>query len=260
MVKTYEIADILSAVRAWRSTPQGKRAEGNTRRYGTSFTVKFLLSLATVADAHNNGKVPLARSLHKWIKYVPPKGSETAKVVYDTGNYKSRDKWEQGFLDDVLAKYDEKAISEWNETLKSNEALIAEIDAVCAYYENQGGYFATIRNHWRETRTITQNDYERLCGNKYASKVLVALKADPVFAVGSIVDFRSKKESYADEGGRRRIHKNAPNGLLVLSNTAQIVSACNGAKRYKVVAVGDTEPFYTEERYIKKKRLNKKKK
>ena len=260
MVKTYPIDDVLSAVRAWRNTPQGNKATNNPRRFGTSFTVKFLLSLATIADAHNKGKAPLAKSLHKWIRYVPAKGSETAKVVYDTGKYKSRDGWQDGFIDDILAKYDERTISEWNEGLKSNDTLRAEIDAVCAYYDNQGGYFSSIRNYWREEGTITQSDYERLCQNKYASKVLLALRAEPAFTVGSIVDFRSKKECTTDEGGRRRLHKKAPNGLLVLSNTASIISACNGAKRYKVVAVGDTEPFYTEERYLKKKRLNKKKK
>ena len=120
MVKTYEIDDVLSVIRAWRSTPQGKKATENTKRYGTSFTVKFLLSLATIADSHIVGKIPLSKKLHKWIKYAPPSGSRTAKVVYDTGNYKSSDQWEESFLDDILSKYDEKAISEWNESLSSN--------------------------------------------------------------------------------------------------------------------------------------------
>ena len=90
--------------------------------------------------------------------------------------------------------------------------------------------------------------------NKYASKVIEASRAKPKFAVGSLVDFRTNHSETTDEDGLRRIFKRNVNGILILSTTEKVVSACKGAKRYKAVCVGDTKPFYVEERYLKKKK------
>ena len=96
-----------------------------------------------------------------------------------------------------------------------------------------------------------------MCANKYAKKVLVAHNAEPKFALGTLVDFRAQHNETSDVDGRV-CYKRAPLGLLVLSNTEPILSAAVGAKRYKVVPVGDNgSPFYVEERYLKKRKKRK---
>jgi hypothetical protein len=109
---------------------------------------------------------------------------------------------------------------------------------------------------------MTERQYNTMCCNKYAKKVLDAKSAEPLYPVGSMATIR-KSISGPNAGQIRNAQFRAKSDLVViLSADEPIKSASRGCKTYKVVFVGDSTPVIIEERDLKKvkKSLNKKKK
>ena len=131
------------------------------------------------------------------------------------------------------------------------------VRVVSEYYERTGGYFKNYISAVKSGRLLDQNSYNRFVNNKYAEKVLVAHKAEPRFSVGSLADLRTNASCTGDRDGVSNLYKRSPNGVMILSNSEPIVSACVGAKRYKAVCIGDTKPFWIEERYLKGRKKRK---
>jgi len=184
---------------------------------------------------------------HAWLSYDTDRGV----YVYDTR--KRSDEWSDSLIDNILERNDDGAVSQWISFLETDEYK-ENMQTACDYYEVQGGYFRATRQKYAKSGIVSSYEYDRLTKNKYASKVIAAKNAEPTFGVGSLVDFRSKHEETVNSDGTGRCYKRSINGVLILSNTETIVSACVGAKRYKAVCVGDTKTFYVEERYLKKKK------
>jgi len=190
-----------------------------------------------------------ATNFHTWLSYDE---SENAIVL----NTRRDDEWSNSLIEQARERYDPTIVSDWVEFTKSEEYK-ANLDLVCDYYSRSGGYFRKLINQYRQGERLTKQQYDKIVLNKYAQKVITATNEDPIFVVGSLVDFRSSYSATSDVDGRRDVYKNAPSGLLILSNNAPIISACKGAKRYKVVPIGHNEPFYVEERYLKKRKKRK---
>ena len=186
---------------------------------------------------------------HAWLSYDQ---SENV-FVYDTR--KRDDDWSEALIDNILERNQSSRVEKWIEFLSTDEYK-EDMQTACTYYDLQGSYFGKIRKKFANTGVVSEYEYSRLVKNKYTSKVITAKRSEPKFAVGSLVSFRASHEETMNEEGTSRCWKRdgTGNGILVLSNTAPIVSACAGAKRYKAVVVGDTQTFYIEERYLKKKR------
>jgi len=149
--------------------------------------------------------------------------------------------------------------SEWNDEKKQ----IAKI--VASYYDGTG-YFQGLVNTILHTQggdfKITERQYNAMCCNKYAKKILDAKNAEPLYPVGSMAMVRTNI-SGVNVGGIRTAYRRAKTDLVVVLSTDEpIKSAAKGCKTYKVVFVGDSEPVTIEERDLKrmKKSLNKKKK
>jgi hypothetical protein len=90
----------------------------------------------------------------------------------------------------------------------------------------------------------------KLHTNKFAQKVLTAWHAQPKYATGTMVSCRAS----ANWSAKQALAK----GGIIIASNLPIVSAANGAKRYKVLPVGAAAPVEIEERHIKKFKAPKK--
>ena len=219
-----------------------------------NFMSKFLDSLVEIhslvtANKYDRWNRKQANHFHTWLSYNVDKQS----IVL---NSRREDDWSNSLIDQAIEAYSPNGIKEWLKFTKSEEYK-ANLDVVCGYYERTGNYFSRSIQKFRKGEVLGKAEYDKIVGNKYAQKVLVAHQDAPVFLTGSLVDFRASHEETIDERGIKRVYKRAPMGLLILANNAPIVSACKGAKRYKVVPIGNNEPFYVEERWLKKRKKRK---
>jgi len=114
-----------------------------------------------------------------------------------------------------------------------------------AYYRSTGYYSMTV-NLIESGSTPTQKQYQKMVENKYAEKVWAAHCAEPKFKVGTMVALRSA-----------RGFNSKP--CVVITTTEPIISACKGAKRYKLLPIGAATCLLMEERYLKAVREKKKK-
>jgi hypothetical protein len=117
-----------------------------------------------------------------------------------------------------------------------------ETATVLAHYYYQTGYWTQMARN-----IIEQDDYvppmdrfEKMRGNKFATKVLDAWRSDPKYPVGTSVVRRANAKGWG-----------LAKGGMVLSTTEPIVSAAAGCKRYKVLPYDSTEPIMVEERDVK---------
>ena len=178
--------------------------------------------------------------------------------------------WSRGFLESVKeqlgrrGKLSDKQIGivkkieaeNGDEAQRSREKWIASYDEekrqiakICAtYYHANGDYYRRMAS-----QVLTEPDFipsekqwKAMCDNKYAAKVIKATFDEPLFPAGSLISMRSSAPW--------RIKNSSPQGIfLVVETDAQpVISACKGAKIYKVMPVGSAETFMVEERHIKK--------
>ena len=220
---------------------------------GGKFFDKFLESLLTIGTLVRNDE------LHKWTRKASPSfhtwlSYKDGEIVLDS---RRDDEWSTTLVDKCLSYYTKAEIARWVEFIETEE-YANNVALVCDYYTRTGAYFRNYITRVERGEKLDAHSYSRFVENKYASKVLSAYKDDPSFAVGSLVDFRASSQATSDADGVGAIYKKAPQGMLVLSNTEPILSACKGAKRYKVVCIGDNVPFWTEERYLKSRKKKRK--
>ena len=157
--------------------------------------------------------------------------------------------WAGDMFDGLYKRLDFDTITEWQEVTFSTERVQEEIKAMVGYYRITG-YFQSYIKLYDAGKRFTEEQYNKMCKNKYAAKVLEAHFADPLFEVGDLVSLRG------NTGGleKRGLHK----GMFVLSNTETITSARKGCKKYKLLPVGGTKPFFYEEHQLKKYKKPKK--
>ena len=106
---------------------------------------------------------------------------------------------------------------------------------VLARYYSSTGYYSLAVNLIESGSMPTQKQYQKMAENKYAEKVWAAHCAEPKFKV-----YNSKP-------------------CVVISTNEAIISACKGAKRYKLLPVGMSTCILMEERHLIAVREKKKK-
>lgn len=250
MKKTYTRQQIFDFCDAYKlAMDSGLVAETTSQ---SKFFDKFLGSLYTLgtlvrSDRQSEWNRKDTSAFHAWLGY-------------DGDNFflatRREDEWSNALVDDCLEYYQLDAVNQWvsftdTKEYRDNVKVIAE------YYERTGGYFKNYISAVKSDVPLDQNSYNRFINNKYAEKVLTAHKAVPRFSVGSLADLRTNASCTGDRDGVSNLYKRSPNGIMILSNTEPIVSACVGAKRYKAVCIGDTKPFWIEERYLKGRKKRK---
>ena len=159
-------------------------------------------------------------------------------------------------------KYDEfgpEATAQENDWISQWGEKEAEEFSICARYYKVTGYFRHLSAKVDDEGNILdgfiprKREYQKMCKNKYALKVLAAWYAEPKYPVGSLVAIRATAPS-SYKGYRPLKHRaGKPVAYFIIEqNSSAPVAACAGAKMYKVVAAGGTNVFEIEERHLKK--------
>jgi len=148
---------------------------------------------------------------------------------------------QQELFDNIKAENTPECVSRRGRWAHEYRTHHLEAAAVLANYYLHSGYWLDMARS-----IIEQDDYvppmdkfEKMRGNKFATKVLAAWRADPKYPVGTSVIERPGKTNRLKRGG------------MVLSTTEPILSAAVGCKMYKVLPYDSTEPVLVEERCVK---------
>ena len=257
MVKKYSVEQIKQFARGY-DLYNSHYTDGNDSyvQGSSTFTINFANSLRQLyslvsSDNYNSWNRTGDKSFHNWLGYE----YSSKKFVYNCGT--RTDDWAMSLVDSLLEEYDPNSLEEWFKFVDTQEYK-DNVRVIASYY-SPTSYFNRLCRKVDLREVLTIKEYKKFCENTYAQKVLHEYRSVPKFTVGSIVDFRSSHEEHSDEYGMQKIWKRSAKGLMILSNTERIVNARKGAKRYKVVAIGDTVPFYIEEAFLKKRKktLNK---
>ena len=135
-----------------------------------------------------------------------------------------------------------------------------------ATYYSHTGYFRELSRDILSGAVPDRRAYTKMSGNKYAQKIIETHKSEPKFVAGALVTARASFDSgkaYFDREDTTRlpwptvndtVSKFRARGGFVMEVTDIVRSAAKGAKTYKILPIGATNPIFVEERYIKIKR------
>ena len=203
--------------------------------------------------------------------------------------------WEQGFVDSLeyqfkqkgrlsisqerhllkLAdKYNMDKIREAQQFAKNYGPEQRDIAIKCAkYYDGQyQTYFHDIVNKVLgdpDGHILSLGEYNKLCKNKYALKVLASYDTPEKFAVGDVVQIRANnridiantelKTGAVPRGMRATWHFADKTCMVLEVNAKPITRAAKAARVYKILIIDETSPIYAHESDLKKLRRRKKK-
>ena len=191
-------------------------------------TIEKLMTVPTLNDWSRGFLESVKEQLGRRGKLSDKQIGIVKKIEAENGvdAQRSREEW--------IASYDEKK---------------REIAKICAtYYHATGDYYRRMASQvlTEPDFILSEKQWKSMCDNKYAAKVIKATFDDPLYAAGSLVSLRSSAPW--------RIKNASPQGifLIVETDAEPVISACKGAKIYRVMPVGSAENFLIEERHIKK--------
>ena len=203
--------------------------------------------------------------------------------------------WEQGFVESLeyqfkkkgrLSVSQEKHLFKLNDKYNMNKIREAQqwvknygpeqrdVAVKCAkYYDGQyQTYFHDIVNKVLgdpEHHILTLGEYNKLCKNKYALKVLASYEVPEKFTVGDMVQIRANnrvdiantdQKSGAVPRGMRATWFFANKTCMILEvNALPITRAAKNSRVYKILIIDETSPIYAHESDLKKLRRRKKK-
>ena len=183
--------------------------------------------------------------------------------LYFTKNNKLTHGQESWFVK-LLDKYGEDALArqrDWDTSYHKYEQAIARM---ADYYRLNPPYFSMTISKLDSGERITEREYNKMCKNKFALKVLKSYDEPPLYQVGQVVCFRknnslqkyNQDNDVANRLARKIYHKLKSNAhAFVLQNDGiPIFSASKGSRVYKLLLVGETTPLIAREADIKKVR------
>ena len=147
---------------------------------------------------------------------------------------------------------------QWVEQYDNEKRNVARI---CAEYytANNGQYYHDLARKVLDVPDFipTEKQYNAMCCNKYACKVLESTFSEAKFPVGTFVSVRGGR--YSSGGNYELRSACADKPVLVLANNHKpVVSAAKGSKPYRVLPVGTNKYFEAEERDLKAYKKKKK--
>jgi hypothetical protein len=151
-------------------------------------------------------------------------------------------------LQNIESKYSEDkkaALRKWKEeyTPEMREKTVI----MASYYLNNPPYFQDLARRVldEEAYVPSEKAFRAMCENNYAVRVIDIAKNDPIYTVGTMVRIR------ANANGKAVRYRNKM--VMVLEHdAAKLTSAAKNARPVYVIPVGAPNPFWTEERYLKK--------
>jgi len=192
--------------------------------------------------------------------------------------------WDRGFLESVLAQLAKgrplsikqkqtlgKVLSrntEEDQAKHKNWTLTYEAEyracaMVLAAYHMRQPYYKPMAQDILNGNVPERSKFLRMHDNKYSKKVLAQHAASPKFELGSYLLPRACFDSYKCVefpidmvwANQNRIVQNfKKRGGFVIEICKDIHSAAKGAKRYKLLPIGETTPIIVEERHLKSRR------
>ena len=175
-------------------------------------------------------------------------------------------------LERLYNKYSMDEIKKKEEFVKNYTDEFRDIAVKCAqYYADQYPpyYDAIVEKVLKdpEGHVLSYNEYNKMCNNKYAKKILACYEEQAKYGVGDFVQIRAtnrvdiantnQKEGHMP---RRSICSQMANKFcMVLEvNAKPITRAAKGARVYKVLITDEAQPIYAHESDLKKARRIKK--
>ena len=153
-----------------------------------------------------------------------------------------------------------------NQKTHENWAISYEADykydaCILGAYHARQPYYKPMAADILGGKVPERSKFLRMYDNKYSRKVLVQHSADPKYSVGDYLKPRSAFNSYKNVefpedmiwAEQNKITQSLiKRGGFVMEICENIYSAAKGAKRYRLLPVGETTPVTVEERFLKK--------
>jgi len=195
--------------------------------------------------------------------------------------------WDRGFLKSILEQIDKgrdltvkqkqtlgKVLARNNPEAQTAHENWAEIytseykqkAVVLAEYHARQAYYKPMSADILADKVPERSKFLRMYENKYSKKVLAQHEASPKYSVGDYLSPRSSFESYKHvefesdslwAAQNKIVQSFKRKGGFVIEVCNEIHSAAKGAKRYKLLTVGETTPIIVEERFLKRGSIKK---
>ena len=195
--------------------------------------------------------------------------------------------WDRGFLESVLGQLSKgKRLSakqqqtmskvlqrntldsqiqheSWRTTYESEYKVQAQI---LASYHSRQPYYRPMASDILAGKIPERSKFLRMYQNKYSARVLEQATATPKYEKGSYLIPRARFDSYKNVETesdlpwvkqKQAIEAFKVRGGFVMEVCGDIHSAAAGAKRYKLLPIGQTIPLIVEERFLKISRRKK---
>ena len=176
------------------------------------------------------------------------------------------------YLGRMYDKYSMEEIKKKEKFAENYSDELRDIAVKCAqYYADQYPpyYDAIVEKTLKDPQghTLTYNEYNKMCNNKYAKKILACYEEQAKYSVGDFVQIRAtnridiantnQKEGHMP---RRSVCFSMANKFcMVLEvNAKPITRAAKGARVYKILITDEARPVYAHESDLKKVRRSKK--
>ena len=222
----------------------------------------------SVEEFHQRADAVLQRAEQCMTEYDREK---LKNFMYKSKQWDNVAEWQAKHLRECELTYSDEFLEEVR-TYEANyaEQHLERFRLACNYYRTQGYYSNIIGNVPEAFIQGTSDDYRppyadylRMTDNKYFPKIWAAYTDEPKFPAGSMVQVRAasalpqrnplSSRAGAQYGRGFGFRKLAGMHALVLDTSPfKPISAAKGGKPYKVLVVGNPEPMYIEERFLKR--------
>ena len=189
--------------------------------------------------------------------------------------------WDRGFLESVLEQISKgKTLSakqkntlvkilerndEVSQVVHDNWSTEYEkdhkIDAkVLAEYHTLQPYYREMARDILNDRVPERVKFLRMFNNKYSRKVIVEYEKTPKYSMGDFISPRASfigfknaeaESSFTYPSARKSVERFSRTGGFIIEIKKEIYSHAKGAKRYRILPIGETIPLIIEERFIK---------
>mgnify|MGYP001265761129 CR=1 FL=1 len=179
---------------------------------------------------------------------------------------------QMAYLERMYNKYSMEEIRKKEKFLENYSDAQRRVAIKCAqYYQDQyPPYFDAIVEKVLddpEGHKLSYNEYNKMCNNKYAKKILACYEERPKYSVGDFLQIRATNridiantDHRAGHQPRRSVCAKMANKfcMVVQVNAKPITRAAKGARIYKILITDEAQPIYAHESDLKKARRSKK--
>ena len=176
------------------------------------------------------------------------------------------------YLERMYNKYSMEEIKKKEEFAQNYSNDLRDIAVKCAqYYADQYPpyYDAIVEKVLKdpEGHTISYNEFNKMCNNKYAKKILACYKEEAKYQVGDFVQVRANNRLDIANTNQKQGHVPRRSACSTMANKVCMVLEVNakpitrsakGARIYKILVTDETQPIYAHESDLKKARRPKK--